>query len=219
MKPYQITKYITSISAALVINHTYAESVEVLTEKGVFLEETKKDYAAAITTFDQAIAAEKKRSKLNELLYRKAMCHKELGKTEKHLTILRQLSQSEDKNNVWVKKAQKIIQEQKKKDAPSQEVIATRDTILKATENNDLKLLHSVCDEKMTAAMTKTVLDGVSDQLEESLAKGYETTVIQAITKRVYDIYIWRVNCKDGTEFNMTMTLNKKGKVAGCLFK
>ncbi len=219
MKTYQITKYITAISAALVINHTYAESVEVLTEKGVFLEETKKDYAAAITTFDQAIAAEKKRSKLNELLYRKAMCNKELGETAKQLAILRQLVQSGNKNDSWVKKAQTIIQEQVKEDAPSEEIIAIRDALIKATETNDFELFHSLCNKGMKEALSKVILESVSDQLAAPLASGYTTTLIKSDTKGLYSIYIWQLDCEDGVELKMTLSLDKKGEVAGCFFK
>lgn len=201
------------------VNSFYEEHVELLMEKGVFLQEYKKDYIAAIKFYDAAFEVEKKRSRYSELLYHKAMCYDKLGEVENKLSVLNQLTQFEDQNDLWVKKAVEIVRLLNKKDVPPGEVNDIRDTLLKATETYDLDLFHSVCDEKMTAVITKDTLSGLSDQLSESLAGGYRVTVVKADAKRIYDVYIWRINCEDGTEFNMTMTVDKKGKVAGCYYK
>ena len=192
-----------------------AEPLKVLIEKGIFLEETKKDYLAAGKVYEQAL----EQGKFYEILYRIAACNEGLGEDEAQQNLLKAMVENGNAENPWVKKAQGIIKANKKSQEIPQDVIEIRDTLIEATIENDLKLFRSVCNKSMADFMDKSNLGSVSEQIAASLEEGYEMEVKSVEKESFYMVYEWWVTCEDETKFVMNVSIDSKGKVGGCWFR
>lgn len=177
------------------------------------------DYTSAIATYEEALAAAIADGKKSEILFRMARCNEKKGDKNAQIVLLKELIRTGDKDNKWVKKADQIVSEHKKSEMPSPEVNQLRDTLLKATEINDLDLFHSVCNKTMKDALTKELLTSVSDQIADLLKAGYEAKYQSKDIQGLYSTYVWSIQCKGGAKFTMTMSLDTKARVAGCFFK
>lgn len=94
------------LAGVMTVSAAQAEKVEVLIEKGIFLQETKKDYGDAIEVYAEAL--EKSEEHASEICFRMAMCSKAMGDEETQMEILRKLVESGETDDEWVKKAAEI---------------------------------------------------------------------------------------------------------------
>ena len=196
---------------------TFAENSLVLLEKGIFLEETKNDYAAANEVYAKALKETKRGAKKREILFRLAVCARELGNTEDQLERLKVLVKTGDPEDEWVKKAVNAVEEYVEKNTLTEsELNKIRDVLLKAIESNDLALFHSVCDKTMKEAITKNLLTSVNTQVAKSLKSGYKLKVKSINKDQIYNVYEWWVECENEVKFIMNMSLDWQNKVAGC---
>lgn len=83
-----------------------ADNAKVLIEKGIFLQETKKDFGEAIEVYAKAL--EQTEDEASEICFRMAMCSKELGDEKTRMEILRKLVENGEADDEWVKKAAEI---------------------------------------------------------------------------------------------------------------
>ncbi|MGJ8672801.1 hypothetical protein [Rubritalea sp.] len=100
-------------------------------------------------------------------------------------------------------------------DAPKA-VTTQFETLLKATQNNDLEKFESVCDAAMQDAMTPEILAQVSKQVAEPMKAGYDADFMGDIDKVSHKTYYWKVEFDNdkSPELLAEMTV-ANGKVAG----
>lgn len=170
----------------------------VLTEKGIFLQETKKDYREAFEVYEKALElAEDNLSR--ELLYR--------------MVVSAELSGDEAK-----KKKVKLMMEARR--APFA-VRGKLNVLLNGIKNNDLELFVSVCDPGMQAAMNKEMLTNLSAQMSAKMKLGYEINYMGSVDRGHLKQYFWMMRYKnsEAPEFMVDMSLDEVGRVAGCYLK
>jgi len=184
----------------------------VLLEKGIFLQETKQDYSAAVRVFDQALQD----GKLNqyEIRFRKAACLGELGQEQEKLRLLTELA-NEEGDNAWIVKAQQEVQ--------TSHSIARQhlETLIRATQENDLKLFRSVCNDTMKQAMSKPLMHSVHTKLSPFLKEGsYQIQRIKSDTSSpLLSTYEWHLILQKGQTITASMTLDSNQQVAGFYYR
>ena len=76
----------------------------------------------------------------------------------------------------------------------AKEVEAMVETLLGATERNDLEAFRSVCDNTMQAAMTSNVLASVHTQMSGLMKAGYTRTYMGVLNRGAFKTYYWKVS-------------------------
>ena len=90
------------------------------------------------------------------------------------------------------------------------------DTLLKATQDNDLKKFESICDENMKKAMTEDNLKKVSVQVSALMKQGYKKVYMGVLDRGAFKTYYWKIDFdKDGAPDMLAELSISKDKVAG----
>jgi len=71
----------------------------------------------------------------------------------------------------------------------------------------------------LKAALTKTQFMAASDLMVPRLAAGYDVVPLGNLHQRGYDVYLYRLRCKDGSDDILGTLSLQDGKVAGIYFK
>lgn len=101
-------------------------------------------------------------------------------------------------------------------DEAPKEVSAILETLLSATQNNDLKMFESVCDDNMKEAMTEDTLTQVSKQLSDLMKQGYKQYYLSVLDRVSAKTYCWKIDFdKEGIPDMLAELSMSKGKVAG----
>ncbi|MGJ8656433.1 MAG: hypothetical protein ACSHX6_08275 [Akkermansiaceae bacterium] len=74
------------------------------------------------------------------------------------------------------------------------EPTAKLDVLLVATEEDDLERFESICGEKMKAAMTEKLLNGVSKQVAPLMKEGYKKVYMGALNRGRFITYYWKLD-------------------------
>ena len=90
----------------LTLSNSFAQEEKITFEQAVFLQETEKNYAAAIATYKKIIESSKK---AHEARYRLAQCYKAMGDERNYLASMKVLAAIKDDTNEWVKLANKEV--------------------------------------------------------------------------------------------------------------
>jgi hypothetical protein len=75
------------------------------------------------------------------------------------------------------------------------------------------------CDDKMRAALSKQMFEGVSNQLAPRLRQGYKTAYLGKIRQQGFVTYLWKLELADGKDEILARMSMKDGKVGGFLLQ
>jgi hypothetical protein len=100
---------------------------------------------------------------------------------------------------------------------PSENTIASLQTILDAIKTGNYELFLTVGDSDYKAGISKEMFDSVSTQLSPRITEGYNITYFGNLKQLEYQIYLWKLSFADGgDEFVVRMAMNGD-KVSGIL--
>jgi hypothetical protein len=100
---------------------------------------------------------------------------------------------------------------------PSENTIASLQTILDAIKTGNYELFLTVGVSDYKAGISKEMFDSVSTQLSPRMTEGYNITYFGNIKQLEYQIYLWKLSFADGgDEFVVRMAMNGD-KVSGIL--
>ena len=95
--------------------------------------------------------------------------------------------------------------------SPPELIVAMVETLLDATEENDLEKFESVCDSVMKAAMTPDVLAGVHAQVSGLMKEGYTKFFMGVLNKGEFKTYYWKIKFKTEGAKDVLAELSVKG--------
>ena len=98
---------------------------------------------------------------------------------------------------------------------PDQPTQATFKALMTATVSNDYDGFVAVCDDRMKAAMTKAMMEGVSKQIAPLAKAGYDADYLGALNQRGYAVHLWRLRFKGGSDDILATLSIKDGKAGG----
>ncbi|CAN5399715.1 hypothetical protein BH09VER1_BH09VER1_08920 [soil metagenome] len=91
--------------------------------------------------------------------------------------------------------------------------------LIKAQMAKDYEAFVADGTLELKAALSKTQFEAASDLMSKRCAVGYDLTPLGELKQKGYEIYLYRLRFKDGSDDMLgTLTL-KDGKVAGIYFK
>jgi hypothetical protein len=102
---------------------------------------------------------------------------------------------------------------------PSQSAQALFDKLMSATISNDYDAFVEQCDARMAAAITKQMLEGVSQQIGPRAKNGYEVHNLGELNQQGYTVHLWRLRFKDGKDDVLATLSVKEGKAGGFFLK
>jgi len=92
---------------------------------------------------------------------------------------------------------------------------ATLDKLLKAVELNDYDSFVADGSDAFKAALTKSMLQGVSGQLSPRMKKGFSCLYIGELSQQGCKVLLWKITYKDGGDETLAKLVIKEGKVTG----
>jgi hypothetical protein len=98
---------------------------------------------------------------------------------------------------------------------PDEEARQIFSTLMAATIANDYDGFVAVCDDKMKAALTKQMLEGVSAQLKPRADQGYAADYLGELNQEGHAVHLWRLRFKDGGDDVLATLSVKDGKAGG----
>ena len=134
MKMNQFTQVI--IFSLICLTNLSAKKPSVSLERAIFLQDSKKDYEAALTAFDIALDGFSDDEHDTEIFYRKAMCAEQLGNNEERINLLRHLAESNGRDK-WCEKARAIINTPVLKRALDKELLTQKTKVTEAKKKLD----------------------------------------------------------------------------------
>lgn len=87
--------------------------------------------------------------------------------------------------------------------------------LMAATVSNDYDGFIAHCDAAMKAAVTKSVLESVSKQIEPRAKLGYDAQYLGELNQHGYKVNLWRLRFKDGGDDALATLSVKDGKAGG----
>ena len=102
--------------------------------------------------------------------------------------------------------------------APEQ-VETTMKNMLAAIQANSLTDFVAGGDAAFQAGMTRPMLDGVSAEFAPRLKQGYTTTFLGRVNQKGYEVYLWKLEFKDGKDDRVVTMAVKDGKVGGLFLR
>ena len=100
-------------------------------------------------------------------------------------------------------------------EAPKDEALIL-ETLLEATQENELEKFESVCDATMKAAMTEEKLTQASGQVSPLMKAGYEKTYMGVLNRGAVKTYYWKIDyTKEGVPDMLAVLSMLDGKVVG----
>lgn len=94
---------------------------------------------------------------------------------------------------------------------PEIETIMTK--MLAATESRSLDAFIAFGDDSFRSGMTQGMLNSFSSQFTPRLKQGYTATYLTRLNQEGYDVYLWKLEFKDGGDDRLVTLAVKDGKV------
>ena len=95
-------------------------------------------------------------------------------------------------------------------------VATTLQTLLTATQDNDLMKFKSVCDDGMKKATTKDNLKKTSIQVSALMKLGYKKIYMGVLDRRTFKTYYWKIDFdRDGSPDMLAELSIRKDKATG----
>ncbi|MEO6870699.1 MAG: hypothetical protein ABI233_00595 [Chthoniobacterales bacterium] len=98
--------------------------------------------------------------------------------------------------------------------APGQATQAIFKHLMAATVSNNYNSFVAECDATMKAALTKPMLEGVSNQIAPRAKQGYDPKYLGELNQHGYKVNLWRLRFRDGGD-DVLATLSVKDGEAG----
>lgn len=95
------------------------------------------------------------------------------------------------------------------------EVEATMKNMLSATQSKSLPDFVAGGDTTFKATMSQPMLDSFSAQFAPRLNQGYAASFLARLNQGGYQIYLWKLEFKDGGDDRLVTLVVKDGKVSG----
>ncbi|WP_025041757.1 hypothetical protein [Nitrosospira briensis] len=96
-----------------------------------------------------------------------------------------------------------------------QPVETTMKSMVSAILANSLPDFVSPGDQAFQAGMTKEMLSSINQSLASRLKQGYTTTFLTALRQQGFDVYVWKLEFKDGNDDVLIFMALKDKKVGG----
>jgi len=96
-----------------------------------------------------------------------------------------------------------------------QEIETTMKNMLAATQTRSLADFVAGGDTKFQSTMSKPMLDSFSAQFAPRLKEGYTSSFLGRLNQGGYEIYLWKIEFKDGGDDRLVQLVVKDGKVNG----
>ena len=103
--------------------------------------------------------------------------------------------------------------------APDLKAQALFESLMAATISNDYEGFIAQCDAGMKAALTKPMLEGVTEQIAPRAKIGYEAHYLGELNRQAHTVHLWRVRFKDGGDDVLATLSVKDGKASGFYLK
>ena len=95
------------------------------------------------------------------------------------------------------------------------EIEATMKNMLAATQSKSLPDFVAGGDATFKATMSQPMLDSFSAQFSPRLNQGYAASFLARLNQGGYQIYLWKLEFKDGGDDRLVTMVVKDGKVSG----
>lgn len=92
---------------------------------------------------------------------------------------------------------------------------ATMKRMISAIQANSLPDFVAPGDEAFQAGMTKEMLSSISQSLASRLGQGYSSTFLTRLKQQGFEVYVWKLEFKDGNDDVLVFLAVKDGKVGG----
>ncbi len=99
---------------------------------------------------------------------------------------------------------------------------ATKDVfrkLIQATVMNDYDAFVEPADATLKAAITKQMLEGVSQQMAPRMKPGFDSYYMGELNQQGCKVHLWRLQFKDGGDDVLATLSIKDGKAAGFFLK
>ena len=87
--------------------------------------------------------------------------------------------------------------------------------LIAATVSNNYDGFIGECDAAMKAALTKPMLEGVSQQIAPRAKLGYDAKYLGDLNQHGFTVHLWRLRFKDGGDDVLATLSVKEGKAGG----
>jgi hypothetical protein len=91
----------------------------------------------------------------------------------------------------------------------------TMKSMISAIQANSLPDFVAPGDEAFQAGMTKEMLSSINQSLASRLAQGYTSTFLTKLNQQGFEVYVWKLEFKDGNDDVLVFMAVKNGKVGG----
>ncbi|WP_235526408.1 hypothetical protein [Nostoc piscinale] len=98
---------------------------------------------------------------------------------------------------------------------PEQSVQKTFTNLINALEQNNYTNFISQGNPAFKEGLTKQIFTHVSEQLAPRLKKGYSSVFLTKLNQQGYQVYLWKLSFKDGSDDIVARLSLKDAKVAG----
>jgi len=92
------------------------------------------------------------------------------------------------------------------------------DLMLDALRDHDFAAFKGAGDENVQRAITQELFDKASNLIAAREKAGYEKVYLDHLKKKTGDLYLWKLQFKDGGDDLLVQMTLKDGKVAGFFF-
>lgn len=96
-----------------------------------------------------------------------------------------------------------------------QEIETTMKNMLAATQSKSLQDFVAGGDEAFKGTMSQPMLDSFNAQFAPRLNQGYVANYLARLNQGGYQIYLWKLEFKDGGDDRLVTMVVKDGKVSG----
>jgi hypothetical protein len=97
----------------------------------------------------------------------------------------------------------------------SQAAESTMKSMISAIQANSLPDFIAPGDEPFQAGMTKEMLSSINQSLASRLTQGYTSTFLTKLNQQGFEVYVWKLEFKDGNDDVLVFMAVKDGKVGG----
>jgi hypothetical protein len=92
---------------------------------------------------------------------------------------------------------------------------STMKRMVSAIQANSLPDFVAPGDEAFQAGMTKEMLSSINQSLASRLGQGYSSTFLTRLKQQGFEVYVWKLEFKDGNDDVLVFLALKDGKVGG----
>ncbi len=91
----------------------------------------------------------------------------------------------------------------------------TMKSMISAIQANSLPDFVAPGDDAFQAGMTKEMLSSINQSLASRLTQGYTSMFLTKLNQQGFEVYVWKLEFKDGNDDVLVFMAVKDGKVGG----